>query len=84
MKSTFEATQSCIKFAIFCPEVLHDLSNCGLASVPACVGFLQWLEAGIAWEVQLETEIALSLALCSHGLPHGHLPAHLHWFFKKQ
>lgn len=46
----------------------------------------KWLEAGIAWEVQLETEIALSSALCSQHLPHGHLPAHVpgYFFFFKE
>lgn len=67
-----------LKFFTYCPTVVHHP-----ASVPACTGALQWLEAGIAWEVQLETEIALSPALCSQGLPHGHLPAHLQWFFLK-
>ena len=71
-------SQFCVlKFFMNCPTVVHHP-----ACVPACAGFLQWLEAGIAWEVQLETEIVVSTALCSQGLPHGHLPAHLHWFFK--
>lgn len=65
---------------VFCFYVLHNPSKCGL---PSCqCDCLHWLEAGIAWEVQLETEIALRLALYSEGLPHGHLPAHLYRFFK--
>ena len=49
------------------------------ASVPDAAT-LCWVEAGIAWEVQLETEITESKTLLFGSMHHGHLLAHLHCF----
>lgn len=62
---------------MMCPTVVHHP-----AIMPA--GSLQWLEAGIAWEVQLETEIARSPTLRNHKFAAWSLICTYAQIFKKQ